>query len=94
MGAAFGEKRSEADNLALLRVDQLHDRKAEIEGTFGAALAWERLDAKQACRIKHIIERGGYRSPEALWPEIRSDMVGTMTRLESAFRSPLESLGL
>ena len=42
--------------------DQLHARKDEIEKAFSGAPSWERLDAKRACRIKHVIERGGYRS--------------------------------
>jgi len=74
--------------------DQLHVRKEEIEKAFGGPLSWERLDAKRACRVKQVIERGGYRSPEALWPEIQSDMVATMVRLENALRPALVSLGL
>jgi hypothetical protein len=74
--------------------DQLHVRKEEIEKAFGGPLSWERLDAKKACRVKQVIERGGYRSPEALWPEIQSDMVATMVRLETALRPALDSLGL
>lgn len=74
--------------------DELHARKAEIEKAFGAALLWERLDAKRACRIKHLIERGGYRSPEAQWPQIQSEMVDTMTKLEAALKPALESLNI
>jgi Domain of unknown function (DUF4268) len=74
--------------------DQLYARKEEIEKAFGGPLSWERLDTKRACRIKHIIERGGYRSPEAKWPEIQSEMVETMTKLEAALRLCLASIGL
>ena len=74
--------------------DQLFARKEEIEKAFGGSLSWERLDTKRACRIKHIIERGGYRSPEAEWPEIQSEMVETMTKLEAALKPGLASLGL
>jgi hypothetical protein len=74
--------------------DQLQARKDEIEGVFGGPLSWERLDAKRACRIKHVIERGGYRSPESLWPEIQSQMIDTMSKLEAALKPALESLGL
>lgn len=72
--------------------DQLHARKEEIEEAFGGTLSWERLDAKRACRIKHVIERGGYRSPESQWPEIQEEMVQTMTQLERALKNGLESL--
>jgi len=74
--------------------DQLHARKDEIEKAFGGTLSWERLDTKRACRIKHVIERGGYRSPESQWPEIQAEMVETMTKLEAALKPGLESLGL
>jgi hypothetical protein len=74
--------------------DQLHGRKEEIENRFGGTLSWERLDTKRACRIKHTIEQGGYRSPEQQWPEIQAEMVDTMTRLESALKPALDSLGI
>ncbi len=74
--------------------DQLHARKEEIEKAFGGTLSWERLDTKRACRIKYVIERGGYRSPESQWPEIQTEMVETMTKLEAALKPALESLGL
>lgn len=74
--------------------DQLHARKDEIEAAFGATLSWERLDSKRACRIKHVIEHGGYRSPESDWPRIQSEMVDSMTRLEAAIKPWLGALGL
>jgi hypothetical protein len=74
--------------------DQLHGRKEEIENRFGGTLSWERLDTKRACRIKHTIEQGGYRSPEQQWSEIQSEMVETMTRLETALKPALDSLGI
>jgi len=72
--------------------DQLHARKVEIENNFGGSLVWERLDTKRACRIKHRIDRGGYRSPEAHWPEIQREMVDAMIRLESALVPELDRL--
>ena len=74
--------------------DQLHARKDAIEEAFGAPLQWERLDAKRACRIKHRLKTGGYRSPESEWPEIQSEMVETMCRLEAAITPELPSLEL
>ena len=74
--------------------DQLHGQKEEIEANFGGALSWERLDTKRACRIKHVIERGGYRSPESEWPAIQSEMVETMVKLENALKPALDALDL
>ncbi len=74
--------------------DQLHAQKAQFEATFGGPLSWERLDKKRACRIKHVVESGGYRSPESEWPAIQSEMLDAMTRLETALKSSLAALGL
>ncbi len=74
--------------------DQLYANKDAIESAFGAPLVWERLDTKRACRTKHIVERGGYRSPEAQWPAIQEEMVSVMSRLEVALRPDLDSLNL
>ncbi len=74
--------------------DQLLGQKVEIEKMFNGTLAWERLDTKRACRIKHVIERGGYRNPEAEWPAIQAEMVDTMTKLEAALKPGLAALGL
>jgi hypothetical protein len=74
--------------------DLLHARKEEIEKAFAAPLSWERLDTKRACRIKYVIERGGYRSPELEWEAIQTEMVETMIRLEAALKPGLAALGL
>jgi hypothetical protein len=74
--------------------DHLKDREDEIQKVFGGPLTWERLDTKRACRIDHVIARGGYRSPESEWPAIQSDMVDAMTRLEAALKPGLASLEL
>lgn len=74
--------------------DTLLAKQVEIETTFGEPLSWERLDEKRACRIKHVLTTGGYRSPEAEWPQIQHEMVDWMIRLESALRTHLDGLRL
>jgi len=72
--------------------DHLFAKKDAIEKAFGGNLSWERLDTKRACRIKHIIELGSFRSPENQWPDIQADMVETMCKLESALKPHLDSM--
>jgi len=72
--------------------DALLANKEHVERAFGGSLHWERLDAKRASRIKHIVDLGGYRSPELEWPAIQSEMVAAMTRLETALLPSIEAL--
>lgn len=74
--------------------DRIHDQRAEIEKAFGEPLEWERRDVKRASRIKHLIMRGGYRSPESDWPAIHAEMVDAMIRLEAALMPALEAMKL
>lgn len=74
--------------------DQIHEHRDAIEKAFGEPLEWERLDEKRASRIKHLIKRGGYRSPESEWPAIHAEMVDAMTRLEAALMPALADLKL
>jgi hypothetical protein len=72
--------------------DSLLANRETIERAFGGSLQWERLEAKRACRIKHAVDRGGYRSPESEWPAIQADMVDSMTRLEAALMPFIDNL--
>lgn len=74
--------------------DKLSESRAEVETAFGDTLSWERLDGKRACRIKHVIYCGGYRNPEAEWPEIQTAMVDAMGKLERALKTALDDLKL
>jgi hypothetical protein len=73
---------------------RLLESRAEIERAFGAELIWDRLDARRACRIKHRLHIGGYRSPEAEWPAIQAAMVDAMTWFERAILPAIEALDL
>lgn len=74
--------------------DQLFAHKAEIDAAFGAALSWERLEGKRACRIRHTETGGGYRSPEDQWPAMQDAVIKDMDRLERALRPYLKELKL
>lgn len=74
--------------------DTLQQSREAIEAAFGGQLIWERLDSKRACRIKGVVELGGYRSPETEWPTIQTEMVEAMIRLEAALRPELAKLDL
>ena len=85
-------KDSEDENKAIF--DQLHVHKDEIDAAFGEPLSWERLEGKQACRIRHTQSGGGYRSPEEQWPSLQDAIIKDMDRLERALRPHLKQLKL
>lgn len=74
--------------------DQLYKHQPEIEASFGAALSWEGLEGKRACRIRYTSQAGGYRTPEASWPEVQDPIIHAMARLEKALRPHLRQLRL
>ena len=74
--------------------DQLLANKDVIEGSFGSALLWERLEGKRACRISYLCKDGGYRSPEDQWGVIQDNVVHAMDRLEKAIKPFLSKIKL
>ena len=86
------DRGDETENKSIF--DELYSQHEVVEKMFADKLSWERLDGKRACRIKHLIELGGYRTPEAKWPEIHATMVSAMNKLETALKPALESLKL
>jgi hypothetical protein len=74
---------SDERNLKIFNALELH--KDEIEKVFGDKLEWQSLPGTRACRIRYDIE-GGYRTPEAEWPDLQSVMVAKMISFESAIR--------
>ena len=67
--------------------DQLYGKKASIETAFGSELTWERLNDKQASRIKSETDGTIYDSDK--WPALVEFMTDPMVRLERAFKEPL-----
>lgn len=83
-------KGSESENKKLF--DRLHAVRIQIEEAFGGPLEWERLDGKKACRIRKIVDGGGWRD-EPSWPGVQEELIDAMIRLESAFRPHLTQAG-
>jgi Domain of unknown function (DUF4268) len=71
--------------------DTLAASKETLEEAFGEPLDWQRLENSRACRIKKVIDLGGYRD-ESQWPEIHKAMVDAMVRLDKALRPHLQRL--
>jgi len=71
--------------------DYLHQRKTEIEDSYGSPLMWYRLDDKKASRITEENLTGGVRSERLVWEAIRKNMTESMKRAENAFAPHLEN---
>jgi hypothetical protein len=71
--------------------DGLEAHRAEIDAAL-EGLDWQPLPDRRACRIRHVIAAGGYRSDRERWPEIHEAMVEAMVRFESAIRPHLNML--
>jgi hypothetical protein len=82
---------AEAENKAIF--DQLFAQKAAIEQAFGDDLEWQRLDGKQACRIRKVIGLGGWRDAEN-WPQIHEAAAEAMFRLEKALKPAIADLNV
>lgn len=84
------DRGNQEENKAIF--DRLFVDRTAIEATFGDELAWERLEARRACRIKASIPSGGYRDSEEQWPVTQDAMIQTMIRLEHALRPYIDQL--
>ncbi|BDY07058.1 DUF4268 domain-containing protein [Ferrimonas sp. YFM] len=71
--------------------DQLFAHKDEIEATFGQPLEWMRLDNKKSCRIQFARAAEGFNKER--WPEWVAWHLEQMSRLEKAFKGPLNQAG-
>jgi hypothetical protein len=71
----------------------LLSQREQIESTFDGKLDWQELPGRIACRICSDLP-GGWRTPEAQWPELQHEMLTVAARLEKALKQPIESLRL
>jgi Domain of unknown function (DUF4268) len=66
--------------------------KAEIERTFGSGLEWDDMGEAKACRLRYMVDLGGYRTPREKWTEIIQAAVEAMARLENSTRGLLGTI--
>ncbi|KAF0247035.1 MAG: hypothetical protein FD180_152 [Planctomycetota bacterium] len=71
--------------------DQLARAKSQIEARFGDVLGWERLDGKNACRIRFDFEAPSVLEEKG-WPELQEKMISNMIGFEKALRPELDKL--
>lgn len=71
--------------------DKLHECKSQVEQLFGGELSWERLDERQASRIKS--EMGCDTTDKENWPTLIEFLVDAMYKLEKASRALIQTTG-
>ena len=71
--------------------DTLAAAKEKVENAFGSQLEWQRLDSRRACRIRKVINLGGYRDEEK-WHLIQDAMIEAMMCLEKSLRPEIKKL--
>lgn len=85
-------KDKEDENISIFK--QIENEKSYIEESFGESLDWESLEGRRACRIKNLIQAGGYQYNETKWPEVQTLMVDAMIRLEKALKPIISKLNI
>ena len=71
--------------------DKLSQSKTQIEAVFEDELQWQRLDGRRACRIRKVLDNGGYRDEEK-WPQVQDALIDAMIRQEKAFKPHIAKL--
>lgn len=71
--------------------DFLHDKKEKIEEAFGQPLEWMRLNDKKSSRVQFTCKADGFNKEH--WAEWVQWHLTSMTKLEKAFKAPLQQAG-
>jgi hypothetical protein len=71
--------------------DQFLLKKVEVEGRFGSALEWQRLDNRKSCRIYSPIEGLGIEDRDN-WPKLQEQMIDAMIRLHQGLYPLVQSI--
>lgn len=69
--------------------DALAAKRDSVDKSFGGPLSWERLDEKQASRIRHTLSTGGLDAGEPSWAGQWTQMADAMQRLAKALKPHL-----
>ena len=72
--------------------DRLKERQNEIEGRFGGALRWQRLDQRKSCRISHSHPFEGMNAED--WPDMITWLCRQIVKLDEALSDQLGDLNL
>ncbi|MDA3915280.1 DUF4268 domain-containing protein [Oleiagrimonas sp.] len=72
--------------------EALRSQRQAIEGAFGEALEWQPLPDRSGSRIC-LDMPGGWKLPEAEWPQLQDKLIDAITRLDRALRDPIQKLG-
>ena len=82
---------SEEKNKFIL--EALAQHRDSIEKDFGDPLVWEVVEGRRSTRVFKQLS-GGYRDNKDRWPDIISNMVDAMVRLERALRTHVKKLSI
>lgn len=81
----------EDENLRIF--EALARERERVEAAFDSPLEWQRLDGRQACRIRYVLSLGGLKDEES-WEAIADGMIDAMIRLEAALGPHLAQLNV
>jgi hypothetical protein len=66
-------------------------QKEQIERSFGKPLDWQRLDEKQSCRVRYVLEGAGLLNQDK-WSEIQERMIDEMIKFQKAIQPVLNQM--
>jgi len=84
------DRKNESENKKIYK--SLLSDKDVIESSFGETLDWKDEEGNLSCTISHVISTDGTLKNEDKWPELYSQMVDAMIKLEKAFRPYIDKL--
>ena len=73
-----------------LKLDEIKN-KEKIEKDFGGQLMWEPLPESRACRIKAVIDLGGWQD-EDKWEEVHNKLIENCINLKKSFDPIIKDL--